>query len=135
MELSVFRLFDRLDKIGERGIEGAGKIASMLLINYLLPLAIFYNECSLNVYKEVGMSIFSEVVEILQSVLQLEPGSTDLAPETGLLGEVPEFDSMAVVTVLTALEENYGFFIDDDEVDAETFETVGSLVRFVEEKL
>ena len=81
------------------------------------------------------MSIFSEVVEILQSVLQLEPGSTDLAPETGLLGEVPEFDSMAVVTVLTALEENYGFFIDDDEVDAETFETVGSLVRFVEEKL
>ena len=81
------------------------------------------------------MSIFSEVVEILQSVLQLEPGSTDLAPEAGLLGEVPEFDSMAVVTVLTALEENYGFFIDDDEVDAETFETVGSLVRFVEEKL
>lgn len=81
------------------------------------------------------MSIFSEVVEILQSVLQLEPGSTDLAPEAGLLGEIPEFDSMAVVTVLTALEENYGFFIDDDEVDAETFETVGSLVRFVEEKL
>ena len=81
------------------------------------------------------MSIFSEVVEILQAVLQLEPGSTDLAPEAGLLGEIPEFDSMAVVTVLTALEENYGFFIDDDEVDAETFETVGSLVRFVEEKL
>ena len=81
------------------------------------------------------MSIFSEVVEILQSALQLDASSNNLSPEDGLLGEIPEFDSMAVVTVLTALEENYGFFIDDDEVDAETFETVGSLVRFVEEKL
>lgn len=81
------------------------------------------------------MSTFSEVTEILQSVLQLEESSATLTPETGLLGEIPEFDSMAVVTVLTALEENYGFFVDDDEVDAETFETVGSLVRFVEEKL
>ena len=50
------------------------------------------------------------------------------------MGEIPEFDSMAVVSVLTVLEENYGFFVDDDDVDAETFETVGSLVRFVEEK-
>jgi acyl carrier protein len=81
------------------------------------------------------MSIFSEVVELLQSVLQLDEGSATLTPESGLLGEIPEFDSMAVVTVLTALEENYGFFIDDDEVDAETFETVGSLARFVEAKL
>ena len=80
------------------------------------------------------MSIFSEVVEILQSVLQLNEEAAKLEPESGLLGEIPEFDSMAVVSVLTALEENYGFFVDDDDVDAETFETVGSLVRFVEEK-
>lgn len=81
------------------------------------------------------MSIYSEVIEVLQSVLQLDQEAVKLEPESGLLGEIPEFDSMAVVSVLTALEENYGFFVDDDEVDAETFETVGSLVRFVEQKL
>jgi acyl carrier protein len=42
---------------------------------------------------------------------------------------------MAVVSVLTALEDHYGFFIDDDEIDADVFETVGTLVKFVERKL
>jgi acyl carrier protein len=42
---------------------------------------------------------------------------------------------MAVVSVLTRLEENYGFFIDDDEIDAETFETVSTLSTFTEQKI
>ena len=41
---------------------------------------------------------------------------------------------MAVVTILTALEEEYEFFIDDSEISAETFETLGTLVEFVERK-
>ena len=42
---------------------------------------------------------------------------------------------MAVVSVITAIEDNYGFVVDDDEIDAETFETVGSLATFVDSKL
>lgn len=42
---------------------------------------------------------------------------------------------MAVVTVMTSIEEYYGIAIDDDEVDADIFETIGSLVAFVENKI
>lgn len=80
------------------------------------------------------MSVLDDVKKVLRSVLQL-PASSELAAATPLLGALPEFDSMAVVSVLTALEEQYGFFIDDDEIAAEDFETVGTLVDFVEKKL
>jgi len=53
---------------------------------------------------------------------------------TELLGGIPEFDSMAVVMVITALEETMGVVVDDDEISAETFESIGSLVSFVEAK-
>jgi len=42
---------------------------------------------------------------------------------------------MAVVSVVTALEEQYGIVVDDDEISAETFETIGSLVDFLNTKL
>jgi len=81
------------------------------------------------------MSVFHDVKIVLCSVLQLSDSSTALKMESPLLGALPEFDSMAVVSVLSALEERYGFFIDDDEIDADVFETVGALVEFVEQKL
>ena len=42
---------------------------------------------------------------------------------------------MAVVTVITALEDQFGFVVEDDEISAETFATFGSLVQFVESKV
>jgi acyl carrier protein len=53
---------------------------------------------------------------------------------TPLFGSLPELDSMAVVTVVVAIEEHFGITIEPDEITAETFETVGSLARFVEHK-
>lgn len=81
------------------------------------------------------MSIEQEVIHIIASVLQIGTRRQEMVSETRLLGSVPEFDSMAVVSVITALEETYGFVVEDDEVDADTFETVGSLVNFVTAKL
>jgi len=81
------------------------------------------------------MSILKEITGILVDILQLQSGSIDLQEDTLLLGNIPEFDSMAVVTVMTAIEDNFGIVFDDDEVSAETFETVGSLVTFVESKI
>jgi acyl carrier protein len=46
-------------------------------------------------------------------------------------GSVPELDSMAVATLLTSLEEHFGFVVADDEIDGSTFATVQSLVDFV----
>ncbi len=79
--------------------------------------------------------IINEVIEIIYDSLGLSPGNRVLDSETQLLGGIPEFDSMAVVSVLTAIEDHYGIMVDDDDVSATTFETIGSLTAFVESKL
>jgi acyl carrier protein len=80
------------------------------------------------------MSTLSEVKQILADVLQLGDKIEKMDTSTPLLGNIPEFDSMAVISVITALEENYEFTVDDDEIDADIFQTIGSVVRFVEGK-
>ena len=79
--------------------------------------------------------VLESVRDSLMQTLQL--GSDRLAArrDLQLLGSVPEFDSMAVLAVLTELEERFGIEFDDDEIDAEIFETLGSLSDFVEKKL
>ncbi len=54
--------------------------------------------------------------------------------ETALFGALPEFDSLAVATLLTGLEERLAILIEDDDVDAEDFASFGTLVAFVRRK-
>ena len=54
--------------------------------------------------------------------------------ETELFGALPEFDSMAVATLLTELEERLGILIEDHEVDADMMETFGALLTFARNK-
>jgi len=72
-----------------------------------------------------------DIREILRETLQLGGRADQLNASSPLLGAIPEFDSMAVVTVLTLIEEEFGIEIQDDEVSAEIFATVGSLSDFV----
>lgn len=78
--------------------------------------------------------ISDEVKRILAEVLDLNAAAENLSAETPLAGHLPEFDSMAAVAILTALEDQFGVIIDDDEIDASIFETVGSLIAFVTNK-
>ena len=79
--------------------------------------------------------VIEQVKLLLGQTLQLGKSVNDFDAGTGLFGTLPEFDSMAVVSVITAVEERFGIVVDDDEITAEVFETVGSLTRFVEAKL
>jgi acyl carrier protein len=81
------------------------------------------------------MPHLDEVRNILGDVLSLNERRNSLNRDSALLGSIPELDSMAVVNVLTALEEYFGFTIEDDEISATAFETLGTLARFVEDKL
>lgn len=81
------------------------------------------------------MVTLDQVKQIIGEVLQLGSRIDEFDADTPLLGSVPEFDSMAVVMVLTALEDNFGMAVDDDEISAEVFETVASLHQFVNEKV
>lgn len=75
------------------------------------------------------------VRSLLADELGLPPATAAaLDADSGLFGDLPELDSMAVARVLTAIEDRFGFVIDDDEVDAELFETLGALSRFVTAK-
>lgn len=81
------------------------------------------------------MDITKEVRRILDEVLSLNGRSAAFTLDTPLLGAIPELDSMAVVTLITTLEEQLGLVVDDDDIDGATFATLGSLVDFVSSKL
>ena len=81
------------------------------------------------------MDINKEVLRILDEVLSLNGRSTAFTRDTPLLGAIPELDSMAVVTLITTLVEQFGLVVDDDDIDGATFATVGSLADFVSSKL
>jgi len=80
------------------------------------------------------MATLDDVKALLRDVLQLGEKVKNFNSDTPLFGALPEFDSMAVVAVVTALEEKFDFVIEDDEIVAEVFETLASLTRFVEQK-
>ncbi|MFK5986320.1 MAG: phosphopantetheine-binding protein [Pseudomonadota bacterium] len=76
-----------------------------------------------------------ELRDLLDDVLQLGDRKEDLDENSLLLGEIPEFDSMAVMGVITEMEERYGIELEDDELDGELFSSVASLQAFINKKL
>lgn len=81
------------------------------------------------------MRVIEDVKNILSNTLNLGDRKNNLNANSILLGNIPELDSMAVINVITAIEEHFGIVVDDEEINAETFETLGSLAAFVEQKL
>jgi acyl carrier protein len=81
------------------------------------------------------VDVAKEVVTVLDEVLNLGGRTAGFGADTRLLGSIPELDSMAVVSIVTMLEERFGFNVADDELDASAFQTLGSLVGFVQGKL
>ena len=86
-------------------------------------------------YLEIELDIKHEVLAVLDDVLELDGRAMGFELETPLLGAVPELDSMAVVGVINLLEERFGFFVEDDDLDGSAFATVGALVSFVSGKM
>jgi acyl carrier protein len=72
------------------------------------------------------------VKAVLIETLGIGDRASALGPETPLFGAIPELDSLAVVEVITGLEERFAFQIDDDEFSGEVFESIGSLAAFVD---
>lgn len=81
------------------------------------------------------MDTQQNILDILDEVLSLRGRGATFTADTPLLGDIPELDSMAVVSILTTFEERFDFFVEDDEIDGSIFATVGSLTAFVEQKL
>ena len=72
--------------------------------------------------------------EVLAGVLaELLGGSPErYAPDTELFGSLPELDSLALVELITVIEDRFGFELDEDDITAEVFGTVQSLAAHVD---
>ena len=58
------------------------------------------------------------------------PGA--IGADTALMGGMPEFDSLALVQLLTVLEERFGVEVDPADVTPEVFATVRTLTDYVQ---
>lgn len=81
------------------------------------------------------MDTLLSLKKILRDTLNLGSRADKLTAKSELLGGLPEFDSMAVVAVIASLENEFGISVNDDELSADVFATVGSLEKFVSGKL
>ena len=84
---------------------------------------------------ESKLNVTQEVLRILDEVLSLNGRTASFNRDTPLMGAIPELDSMAVVSLITSLEDQLGLVVDDDDIDGATFATVGSLSDFVGSKI
>jgi acyl carrier protein len=84
---------------------------------------------------EQSTDVTGEVKAVLVETLGVEDRAATIDASTPLLGSLPELDSMAVLELVAALEQRFGIAVDDDDVTAEVFESLGSLTAFVQEKL
>ena len=86
--------------------------------------------------RDGGSTVEATVRALLSEVLGLPRKRIDVFNgDTELFGALPEFDSMAVATLLTGLEEKLHILIEDDDVEAEDFMTFGRLLAFAQRKV
>ena len=101
-------------------------------INIYLEMGIerIYNEISLNEGKrmEAYKMIFDKIKEIIIDQLQVE--ESEVTMDTNLMKDLSA-DSLDAVEIIMAIEDEYGIEIPDE--DAEKFQTVRDLVKYVEE--
>jgi acyl carrier protein len=77
------------------------------------------------------MDNLDRIRNILRDTLQIGDRADELHESSRLLGAVAEFDSVAVVSVVMSIEQEFGIRIPDGDLSAEVFATLGSLRRFV----
>lgn len=81
------------------------------------------------------MDLTAPILRILDDTLGLQGRALDFDRSTRLLGALPELDSMAVLALITRLEENFGMSFYDEDLDGSAFATVGSLIDLTAETL
>lgn len=78
-------------------------------------------------------STFDEVKALVAETLGITDRLDSLDASTGLLGSLPELESLAVAELLAEIEDRFGVEIDYSHVTMDMFETLGTLAAFVDE--
>lgn len=62
-------------------------------------------------------------------------GTKKIDEQVGLLGHGIGLDSIEILSVIAAIEDEFGLTLEDEELQVEYFRTLGSLVTFIQGKL
>lgn len=81
------------------------------------------------------MKLDIEIKKIIKHTLILSDQYDAMTVDTYLLGNIPELDSVSIVSIILALEKEFSISIHDDEISAATFKTLGTLVQFIQKKI
>ena len=80
--------------------------------------------------------IEESIKRILIRELEVDPEAmSELTTSTPLLGRGIGLDSMETLTLVTAIEKEFDIQVEDEELTADRFQTVGTLAGFVLGKL
>jgi len=82
-----------------------------------------------------NVSTLDDLKSVLVTTLGIEDRAASIDASTPLFGGLPELDSLAVLDLVTAIEDEFDITIDDEEFSGDIFETLGSLAAFVDQKL
>ncbi|MHC4425705.1 MAG: acyl carrier protein [Planctomycetota bacterium] len=75
------------------------------------------------------------VKKVILDVVKRSLNPEEMVRETPLIGKGLGLDSVGVFELVVSLEEEFDIFFDQSELSIEIFETIGSLVDYVSEKL
>jgi acyl carrier protein len=73
--------------------------------------------------------------KIVRNCLQLGSTADSFDRDTQLLGGLPEFNSLTITAIVASIEDEVDGEIDDMDITAEIFETMGTLADFVAEQM
>jgi acyl carrier protein len=75
-----------------------------------------------------------ELADALTHVLGDDHSAGRFTPDTLLFGSLPELDSLALVELITVIEDRFGLDMDEEDITAEVFESVRSLTLYIDER-
>jgi acyl carrier protein len=80
-----------------------------------------------------SVSIALDVEQFIVNEIAAGRGIESIAHDSDMLaGSV--IDSLGITELIAFLERKYGIKVDDDDIDAENFRSIDSIVAFVEQK-
>jgi acyl carrier protein len=82
-----------------------------------------------------GTDITQRVKEVVVQALKLNIDPDEIADDESLFGEGLGADSTATLEIIFALEEEFDFEADDEELRVELFDSVRTLSQYVTEKI
>jgi acyl carrier protein len=75
----------------------------------------------------------ADVKDVVIKTLAIEHRADALHAETPLTS-IPELDSLAILELVVELERHFAITVEDEDVTAEVFDSIGSLAAYVDAK-